>query len=71
MYIFDLTKDPHHSKQGIRSLNELLREECNDSIVKILVGNKSDLANDRKIGKTVAKRLAEKNGFDRYVETSA
>ena len=39
--------------------------------MKILVGNKSDLNSERQIGKTVAKRLAEKTGFDRYVDISA
>ncbi len=40
-------------------------------VVKMLIGNKSDLEIDREVGKPQAKEFAELNSFKEFVETSA
>ena len=42
-----------------------------DNIIKILVGNKSDIENKRKVSKEEAEIFSTQNGFVKYYETSA
>ena len=51
-------------------LNEI-RELTNPDIKIFLIGNKSDLANYRKISKQKAKSFCDENGLDYFTETSA
>ena len=60
------------------SLNNVKRwiEECNkycnnDKLIKILVGNKSDKTNERKITEEQGKNIKENFSFDFFYETSA
>ena len=52
-------------------MNKLLDDECHSNVVRILVGNKLDLKEDRLLSKSAGVELAKSTGMDRYVETSA
>ena len=45
--------------------------ECNEKVVKILVGNKIDLKQERLFDNYKGHKLAKKYGLDRYIEVSA
>ena len=49
----------------------LLREECEATLFKILVGNKSDLEAQRAISKAQARALQQETGMNYYIEMSA
>ena len=49
-------------------LNE--NEEENNNIRKVLLGNKSDLFNERKVDKKIAKNFGDENDFDIFSEIS-
>ena len=49
---------------------EEVRDTASSSISLVLVGNKSDMKEERKVSEEEARKLAEENGMG-YVETSA
>ena len=51
-------------------LNEI-RSKANPDINIILIGNKSDLENERKITKEMGQDLCDSNGLNLFIETSA
>ena len=68
LLVFDVTE-----KESFESLNNWLIEiekNANKNVVKILIGNKSDLEDKRVISYSQAKDFADSNGL-KYVETSA
>ena len=71
IYILDLTKDPEQTKEKVCLVNKLLDEECHSNLVRILVGNKMDLEEERLVSKTAGIEIARTTGMDRFVETSA
>ena len=67
LVVFDLTrKETYDHVRGW--INEA--KENNDKIKTILIGNKLDLKDERKVENGVAKQFAEKNSL-KYLETSA
>ena len=67
LVVFDLTrKETYDHVRGW--INEA--KENNDKIKTILIGNKLDLQDERKVENAVAKQYAEKNSL-KYLETSA
>ena len=67
LVVFDLTrKETYDHVRGW--INEA--KENNDKIKTILIGNKLDLQDERKVENGVAKQFAEKNSL-KYLETSA
>jgi len=66
-YVFDIT-----NRGSFENIKRWLidSQELDDKVKKILVGNKIDLENDRKIDKQIIEKFAEKKGM-KYYETSA
>jgi len=66
--VFDLTdKDSFdHLKSWLSDVDKHAKE----GVMKVLVGNKSDLTNKRQISEDAAKEFAKKYGME-YIETSA
>ena len=71
--VFDLT-DRRSLFVGIPEMEQLVKEHAPDSISRILVGNKADLADaqqsKREISQEEAERFAQERGIP-YIETSA
>ena len=71
--VFDLT-DQRSLFVSIPEMEQLVKEHAPDSISRILVGNKADLADaqqsKREISQEEAKRFAQERGIP-YIETSA
>ena len=49
----------------------MIDDECSEKVVKILVGNKIDLLEQRKFDNFTGHLIARDLKMDRYVETSA
>ena len=68
LIVFDITdRDSFdHVKNWMADIDKFAKE----GVLRILVGNKCDLVNNRKIGMEEAKEIANKYGI-KYIETSA
>lgn len=64
----DITRS--QSFQNVSHWLKELRDHADDNIVIMLVGNKSDLANNRAVSTEEASQFAQENGF-LFMETSA
>ena len=47
IYVLDVTQDPEETREKVCHVNKLLDDECHPSLVRILVGNKIDLKQQR------------------------
>jgi small GTP-binding protein len=65
--VFDLTKA--ESLEILKPWIKEINEQCGENCPKVLVGNKCDLVNRRRIEKESASFFAKKNGME-YFETS-
>ena len=68
IYVYDIT-----NKDSLDKLDfwiNLTNENCDSNVINFLVGNKSDLENERVISKDVAQNFAQKYNLI-YLETSA
>ena len=68
IYVYDIT-----NKDSLDRLDfwiNLTNENCDSNVINFLVGNKSDLENERVISKDVAQNFAQKYNLI-YLETSA
>ena len=68
MIVFDLTN--RKSFDSVEQWLDSLRDHGDPDVVKVLVGNKLDLAAKRKVSKEEAQALAEKHRMV-YIEVSA
>ena len=68
LLVFDITK--RQSFQHLQSWLEEVRRQGTDNMSVLVVGNKTDLENDRQVTREEAEAFAKENGL-RYVETSA
>ena len=72
IYMVDVARDPKQTKAKVANVNQILDKECgDDGIVRILVGNKSDLGRDRQLSKEQGVQLQARYKMDRYIDTSA
>ena len=69
IYMFDVTKDLEQTEAKVNQVNELLDKECDASLVRVLVGNKSDVE-ERKISKDRGIQMQKEFKMDRYIDTS-
>ena len=67
--VYSVTSE--ESFQDIDMWLKELRTHANPDVKLILIGNKIDLENERKISKEEGEKLAKSNKFDKFVETSA
>ncbi len=65
---FDVTNA--NSFKNVRMWLESINTEAEENVCKILVGNKIDMKEDRKISVTDAQKMAELNSME-YFEASA
>ena len=68
LVVFDVTNEK--SFQNVTTWVECIDKFAKSNVLKILVGNKTDLLKQRKISKEDAQKLAESNGL-KYYEISA
>ena len=68
LIVFDLTR-----KATFESTEKWLKEAVDTSGggYYMLIGNKSDLTNQREVAKADGKKFAKDHGFQEYIETSA
>ena len=60
------------TKAKVADANQMLDKECgDDGIVRILVGNKSDLGRDRQLSKEQGVQLQARYKMNRYIDASA
>ena len=59
MLVFDLT-DRRSLSEGIPAMEQLVRKYAPDSISRILVGNKADLADDQQSKRKITREEAER-----------
>ena len=67
--VYSVTSE--ESFQDIDMWLKELRTHANPDVKVVLIGNKIDLENERKISKEEGEKLAKTNKFDKFVETSA
>lgn len=67
--VFDLTNS--RSFDCLAKWNDEINSHSNKDIIKILVGNKKDMIDEKKISWNEARLFADKNNFMGYFETSA
>ena len=68
LIVFDITD--HDSFDHIRNWMADIDKFAKEGVLRILVGNKCDLQNERKVSVEEAKQIANKYGIE-YIETSA
>ena len=68
MIVFDITN--RETYDNVKTWINSLSEHADPNISKVLVGNKIDLADGRKVTKIEAQKLAANNDME-YYETSA
>ena len=66
--VFDISNE--ESFENITEWTEQINEKAEKDVQRILIGNKSDLDEEREVPFDVAKQLATEYGLE-YVETSA
>ncbi len=68
--LFDLSS--RHSFDDLKDWVDLIdTNSMNKKIVKLLIGSKADLADQRQISENEAKQFAKENNFTQYLECSA
>ena len=60
-----------HLSRKLSQFSGIVNAECNENVIRILVGNKIDLEGQRKVDNIEGSKLAIKFGLDRYAEISA
>ena len=68
LIVYDITK--RKSFENVMTWIKECENECSDNIVKVLVGNKSDLSNQREVTKEEAEKVCEEKEM-LFFETSA
>uniref|UniRef100_A0A7S0AFA3 Uncharacterized protein n=1 Tax=Pyrodinium bahamense TaxID=73915 RepID=A0A7S0AFA3_9DINO len=67
--VYDVTK--RLSLDGVRAWAQCVRNECEDGPIIVLVGNKTDLSEQREVAADEGKREAQELGACVFIETSA
>ena len=71
IYIADITRDVDKNGKNLEAFNKLLNQECKDDTYRVLVANKADLTQKRRMLATEGMTLAMENGMHQYFEVAA
>ena len=67
LIVYDITNE--NSFSSLKSWVKTIKDECGKQMQMVIVGNKSDLEENRVIDKTIASEFAKEEKID-YIETS-
>ena len=71
IYIADITGDVDNTRKNLAIFNEMLDRECREDVHRVMICNKADLQQKRRILATEGMTMVIENGMHRYFEVSA
>ena len=71
IYIADITRDVDKNGKNLVVFNNMLSQECKEDIYRVLIANKADLTQKRRMLATEGMTLAMENGIHQYFEVAS